>query len=163
MTHPSKELPFWKRKSLQEMTRSEWESLCDGCARCCLNKYEDEDRGTILFTDVACKLLDRESCRCSDYKHRSQKVPDCITLSVDMLGTMTCLPHTCAYRLIADGEDLAWWHPLVSGDPETVHTAGISVRGRCVSEEGLTEEEIEQRLVRWPMSRRGLPKPKPKS
>ena len=155
------ELPFWKLKSLAEMERSEWESLCDGCARCCLNKYEDEDSGKILYTDVACHLLDRHSCRCSDYKNRAERVPDCITLKVDMLSTMTCLPPTCAYRLLAEGEELPWWHPLVSGTRETVHTAGISVRDRCISEKGLTDEEMEQRIVRWPLSRKGLPKRRP--
>jgi uncharacterized cysteine cluster protein YcgN (CxxCxxCC family) len=154
MTRESKHIPFWKSKSLSQMTRSEWESLCDGCARCCLNKYEDEERGTIHYTDVACHLLDRESCRCSDYKNRTAKVPDCITLTVETLAKMTCLPPTCAYRLLAEGKDLDWWHPLVSGDPSTVHSAGISVQGRCISEKGLTEAEIENRLVRWPLSRK---------
>lgn len=156
MTKDAKQIPFWRSKSLVEMTRSEWESLCDGCARCCLNKYEDDDNGAIYYTDVACHLLDLESCRCSDYKNRTTKVPDCITLTVETLATMTCLPPTCAYRLIAEGQDLAWWHPLVSGDQSTVHSAGISVRGRCVSEHGLTEEEIESRLVRWPLSRKAI-------
>jgi uncharacterized protein len=154
MNREPKQTPFWKSKSLSQMTRSEWESLCDGCGRCCLNKYEDEENGTILYTDVACYLLDRESCRCSDYLNRSAKVPDCITLTVESLATMTCLPPTCAYRLLAEGKDLYWWHPLVSGDQGTVHSAGISVKGRCISEKGLSEEEIESRLVRWPMSRK---------
>jgi len=135
------------------MSRSEWESLCDGCGRCCLNKYEDEE-SNIHYTDVACKLLDRKSCRCSNYKGRSRIVKDCIVLTPKIMPQMNCLPPTCAYRLLYEGQDLPWWHPLRTGDPNSVHTAGISVRGRCVSEETLTEDEIERRLVRWPQSRR---------
>lgn len=145
--------PFWKRKTLTEMTRSEWESLCDGCGRCCLNKFEDEDK-TISYTDVACRLLDTESCRCSDYKNRTKKVKDCLVLSPKVMPEMNCLPPTCAYRVVSEGGNLSWWHPLVSGRPETVHEAGISVAGRCVSEKGLSDEEIENRIVKWPMSKR---------
>lgn len=146
--------PFWRVKSLQAMTKAEWESLCDGCARCCLNKYEDEDTKKIAYTDVACKLLDRQSCRCSDYKNRAKKVPDCIALTPSVMAEMNCLPPTCGYRLVHEGKDLYDWHPLISGDQASVHAAGISVRGRCVSEKGLTEEEISQRLVKWPLSAR---------
>jgi len=146
--------PFWQTKTLEQMTRAEWESLCDGCGRCCLNKYEDEDTGEIFYTDVACKLLDGHSCRCSNYRRRTRLVKDCLVLTPESLKTMTCLPPTCAYRRLQEGKDLLWWHPLVSGDPETVHTAGISVRDRTVSEEGLSEAEIESRLVTWPQSTR---------
>ncbi len=135
------------------MTRGEWESLCDGCGRCCLNKYEDEDQ-SIHYTDVACKLFDGASCRCSDYKNRTRKVKDCVVLTPAVMPTMNCLPPTCGYRLVYEGKDLKWWHPLVSGDPDTVHSSGISVRGRVVSEVDFTEAEIEQRLVRWPLSQR---------
>ena len=145
--------PFWRVKSLAEMSKAEWESLCDGCARCCLNKYEDDDL-SIAYTDVACKLLDRTSCRCSDYKNRAKKVPDCISLTPKVVDEMNCLPPTCAYRLIGEGKDLYDWHPLKSGTPDSVHDAGISVRGRCVSEEGLTEGEISQRIVKWPQTAR---------
>jgi uncharacterized cysteine cluster protein YcgN (CxxCxxCC family) len=141
------------------MSRSEWESLCDGCGRCCLNKYEEEGTKRVHYTDVACHLLDRDSCRCSNYAQRGRLVPDCITLTPAIMDDMYCLPKTCGYRLLAEGKELFWWHPLVSGRRETVHEAGISVRGRCVSEKGLSEDEIEARLVRWPMTTRCKGKP----
>src|SRR5208282_2319513 len=119
----TEKLPFWKRKSLAKMTDSEWESLCDGCGRCCLAKLEDEDTGDIYFTDVGCRLLDGESCRCSDYRNRTKLVDDCVRLRPDNVGELNWLPPTCAYRLVAQGRDLYWWHPLVSGDPESLHSA----------------------------------------
>ena len=140
--------PFWRRKSLDEMSTTEWESLCDGCARCCLIKLEDQDTGKLDYTDVACRLLDHRTCRCSDYSNRRLRVPDCVNLTPAAVRNLRWLPDTCAYRLIADGEDLAWWHPLVSGDPETVHDAGISVRGRIVAEESGIDPE--DRIVDWP-------------
>ena len=140
--------PFWRRKSLDEMSTTEWESLCDGCARCCLIKLEDEDTGKLDYTDVACRLLDHGTCRCSDYSNRRSRVPDCVNLTPAAVRNLRWLPNTCAYRLIAEGEDLAWWHPLVSGDPETVHEAGISVRGRIVAEESGIDPE--DRIVDWP-------------
>ena len=140
--------PFWRRKSLDEMSTTEWESLCDGCARCCLIKLEDEDTGKLDYTDVACRLLDHRTCRCSDYSNRRSRVPDCVNLTPAAVRNLRWLPYTCAYRLIAEGEDLAWWHPLVSGDPETVHEAGISVRGRIVAEESGIDPE--DRIVDWP-------------
>ena len=141
------ELPFWRRKSLADMTPQEWESLCDGCGKCCLNKLEYEDTGLIEQTNVACKLLDTHSCRCRDYANRKQHVPDCIQLKPGKIAAMDWLPTTCAYRLVAAGKDLYWWHPLVSGDPETVHRAGISARGRVISE---TEAgPLEDHIVHW--------------
>ena len=140
--------PFWRRKSLDEMSTTEWESLCDGCARCCLIKLEDEDTGKLDYTDVACRLLDHRTCRCSDYSNRRSQVPDCVNLTPAAVRNLGWLPDTCAYRLIAEGEDLAWWHPLVSGDPETVYEAGISVRGRIVAEESGIDPE--DRIVDWP-------------
>jgi uncharacterized protein len=142
--------PFWREKTLEEMTSAEWESLCDGCARCCLNKLEDEDTGEIAWTDVACRLLDGDTCRCRDYPHRADRVHDCVQLTPEAVRTLTWLPPTCGYRLVAEGRDLYWWHPLVSGDPETVHAAGISVRGRTVSEKGLKFADWEKRVVSWP-------------
>lgn len=143
-------LPFWKVKSLEEMTPVEWESLCDGCARCCLNKLEDWDTGDIVWTDVACTLLDGSSCCCKDYDNRAATVPDCIQLTPSEVRTLTWLPPTCGYRLVREGEDLYWWHPLVSGDPDTVHQAGVSVRGRTVTEDGMELEDYEHHVVAWP-------------
>jgi uncharacterized cysteine cluster protein YcgN (CxxCxxCC family) len=139
--------PFWKNKQLREMSREEWESLCDGCARCCLVKLEDEDTGKIHFTSAACKLLDGRQCRCTDYQNRTARVPDCVELTPENAGELNWLPKTCAYRLLAEGRDLAWWHPLVSGRAETVVEAGISVKGRTRSEEHFAEEELW--TLRW--------------
>ena len=135
------------------MTNSEWESLCDGCGRCCLVKLEDaDDSSRTYFTDVGCKLLDGETCRCRDYPNRSKKVNDCVRLTPRNIKRIVWLPPTCAYRLLADGRDLYWWHPLVSGDPETVHAAGISVRGRVgAGEDEVKDEDLEDRIVSWPV------------
>jgi len=142
--------PFWQVKSLENMSRMEWEALCDGCARCCLNKLEDWETGQIIWTNVACSLLDGESCKCADYDNRLATVPDCVPLDPEKVATLTWLPPTCAYRLLEEGYDLYWWHPLVSGDPDTVHQAGISVRGKTVSEEGMEVEDYENHVVFWP-------------
>ena len=142
------EEPFWRRKTLAEMTRGEWESLCDGCAKCCLDKLEDDDTGEISYTEVACRLLDLGTCRCTDYSNRTRFVPDCVVLTPRTVARLTWLPSSCAYRLISEGKDLEWWHPLVSGDPETVHRAGVSVRGRAVPE--AVAGDLEDHVVRWP-------------
>ena len=118
------------------MTREEWESLCDGCGRCCLNKLMEEGSDRTYYTDVGCRLLNTETCRCTDYAHRAEKVKDCVTLTPRNINRISWLPPTCAYRLIADGKDLYWWHPLVSGDPESVHSAGVSVRGKVERQRG---------------------------
>jgi hypothetical protein len=140
--------PFWRSKPLGAMSRAEWESLCDGCGRCCLHKLREEDGGTLLWTEVACRLLDTASCRCTDYANRRACVPDCVKLTPRKVATIDWLPPSCAYRLLAEGRDLAWWHPLVSGDPETVHKAGISVRGRAVAER--EAGALESHVVAWP-------------
>ncbi len=143
--------PFWKRKSLEQMSAAEWESLCDGCGRCCLNKLEDEDTGATFFTDVGCTLLDGETCRCKDYANRQKKVRDCVRLTPRSVRRIVWLPPTCAYTLVAQGRDLYWWHPLVSGDPQTVHAAGVSVRGRVrASEDDVPDAELENYIVNWP-------------
>jgi len=141
--------PFWETKSLAEMSADEWESLCDGCALCCLNKLEDHDTGDIHYTSVACRYLDADACRCRDYANRSKIVPECVTLRADNLAELSWMPETCAYRLIYEGKPLFDWHPLVSGDGETVHTAGISIRGRCISETYVDDSELEEFVVRW--------------
>jgi uncharacterized protein len=143
--------PFWKTKRLHEMTRFEFEAICDGCARCCLVKIEDADTGVVHYTDVACRLLDGKSCRCKDYGHRRRRVPDCLKITARTAKSYGWLPQTCGYRLIAEGKDLYWWHPLVSGDRDTVHQAGISVRGRVAgSEDDFSDDEMAHRLVTWP-------------
>jgi uncharacterized cysteine cluster protein YcgN (CxxCxxCC family) len=141
--------PFWQRKKLDELTRDEWESLCDGCGRCCLKKLQDESSGKVSYTDVACKLLDRDRCRCRRYARRHERVPDCIALTPADEPSFDWLPTTCAYRKLAAGQPLAWWHPLVSGDPDTVHRAGISVRGRTIAERDVSADELEARVIRW--------------
>jgi uncharacterized cysteine cluster protein YcgN (CxxCxxCC family) len=138
---------FWKSKALTEMTRDEWESLCDGCGRCCLHKLEDEDTGIFHYTNVACRLLDLGTCRCKHYAVRRRHIPDCVELQAASVAGIGWLPPTCAYRLLAEGKDLAWWHPLVSGDPDTVHAAGISVRNRAISE--TRAGPLEYHLVDW--------------
>jgi uncharacterized cysteine cluster protein YcgN (CxxCxxCC family) len=146
--------PFWKTKPLADMSRAEWESLCDGCGRCCLNKLEDEDTGRFLYTRAACRLLDLESCRCKDYPNRQALVPDCVALTPDNVETLGWLPATCAYRLLAEGKSLAWWHPLVSGRQETVTEAGITVAGEAYSEEGIGVDELIDHLWRLPKAKR---------
>jgi len=142
------DLPFWKRKTLDAMSAQEWESLCDGCGRCCLIKLEDEDTGDIVHTRAACALLDIGACRCSAYATRHAKMPDCVALTPEGARTLDWMPRTCAYRLVAKGEDLAWWHPLVSGSADTVHEAGISVRGFAVSEKRV-KGRYERYLLKW--------------
>ena len=146
-----KSVPFWKRKTLRELDDAEWESLCDGCGRCCLEKLEDEDSGRIYFTHIGCRLLDGDSCACKDYANRASKVPDCVQLTPANVRRIPWLPPSCAYRLVAEGRDLYWWHPLVSGDPRTVHEAGVSVRGRVEgTEEDIPLAEWEDHIVSWP-------------
>jgi uncharacterized protein len=143
--------PFWKGKELEEFSQAEWESLCDGCGRCCLVKLEDEDTAEIHFTDLGCKLLDGKTCRCSDYRRRRQRVRDCLKLTPYSVRTLPWLPPTCGYRLIAEGRDLFWWHPLVSGSPDTVHDAGVSVRGRVAAlETEVKLDDYPNYIVSWP-------------
>ena len=148
----SASLPFWKRKTLEEMTTSEWESLCDGCGRCCLHKLREEDTDRLHHTEVACRLLDTATARCTDYANRRSRVPDCIRLTPKRLRGIDWLPPTCAYRLLAEGRDLPEWHPLRSGDPDSVVRAGISVRGRVINERqaGATEDHIATWPGHWP-------------
>ena len=143
------EQPFWKVKALDELSVEQWEALCDGCGRCCLEKLEDEDTGEIHYTNLSCRLLDTERCRCSDYPNRSAVVDTCMQLTAANVANCHWLPDSCAYRLLAAGKDLHWWHPLVSGTRASVHEAGISVRGKCMSEEYVNPEQFEDHVIRW--------------
>ena len=135
------ETPFWERKTLDEMTAAEWESLCDGCGLCCLIRYEDEDTGEIIPTRVACKLLDQHLCRCKDYANRKLHVPDCIKLTPGAIESLQWMPKSCAYRRLNEGRSLAAWHPLITGDPESVHRAGVSIRDQTISEAALADPD----------------------
>lgn len=139
--------PYWQRKSLDEMTNDEWERLCDGCGRCCMLKLEDEDTGDVHLTRIACKLLDIGKCRCSDYKKRHEKVPDCLRLTPELTRELGWLPETCAYRLIDEGKELAWWHPLISGDAQTVHLAGVSVRTWAMTETPSRAQQLFRYII----------------
>jgi uncharacterized cysteine cluster protein YcgN (CxxCxxCC family) len=144
-------VPFWRAKTLAQMNAREWESLCDGCGRCCLVKLEDDDTGEVHYTDVGCRLLDAGSCRCRDYRRRQRKVADCVRLTPESVASLSWLPPTCAYRLLDEGRDLPSWHPLVSGDPATVHAAGVSVANRVSGhEDEFSLAELLERVVDWP-------------
>ena len=138
--------PFWKKKALNELSQAEWESLCDGCGKCCLQKLEDDESGHVHLTIVACRLLDVERCRCSKYAQRKRYVPECVRLRPDNVLKLE-LPSTCAYRRLAEHRDLPSWHPLLTGDPDSVHMAGMSVRGWAVSERGIAEEDLESYVI----------------
>lgn len=137
---------FWETKTLAQMTRAEWESLCDGCGKCCLYKLRDIDTEELVFTNVACRLLDAHTCRCSHYERRHEVVPDCIAFDTEMIRELDWMPSTCAYRLLAEGKPLEPWHPLVSGDPESVHRAGISIRGRFIPEDD-ADPDLEEHVL----------------
>lgn len=133
---------FWETTPLEELNKQQWEALCDGCGRCCAVKLQHPDTGEVHYTQAACRLLDTDTCRCSDYPNRARRVPDCVVLDPEKARRYEWLPETCAYRLRATGQPLAWWHPLVSGSPATVHEAGISVRGRLISEQHIHPDEL---------------------
>ncbi len=141
--------PFWTSLTLTQMSHSEWESLCDGCGRCCLHKLECEDSGEVYYTDVACRNLDCSAGRCLDYRNRQTLVPECLVLKPEDIESFHWLPATCAYRLVAEGKSLPIWHPLLTGDSESVVRAGISVRGRVVLESSVSPDEFEERVIHW--------------
>ncbi len=141
--------PFWRTKTLDEMSVQEWESLCDGCARCCLLKLENEETDEVFYTDVVCHLLEAGECRCGDYENRKTRVPTCVVLTPDNLQAIRWMPTTCAYRLVAEGKDLEPWHPLVSKRRSSVHEAGVSVRHRVISEAEVEEDDLESHIIDW--------------
>jgi len=143
---------FWEEKNLEQMTEAQWEALCDGCGRCCLVKLEDEDSGEIYTTSVACRLLERESCKCCDYENRFASVPDCLDLRKEQLAELSWLPQTCAYRLIFEGKQLADWHPLIAGNDAKMQANGISISGQTVSEDNIEMEELGNYLHEWPIA-----------
>ena len=138
---------FWKTKALSEMDKSEWESLCDGCGQCCLVKLEDEETDDLYITNVACHLLNIETCRCTDYEHRLEKVSMCLSLTMEEPGAFKWLPETCAYRRLSEGKDLMRWHPLLSDNNESVHQAGISVRDFAQSEEYIHPDQLPEHVI----------------
>jgi uncharacterized cysteine cluster protein YcgN (CxxCxxCC family) len=140
--------PYWREKTLYEMSETEWEALCDGCARCCLYKLQDSETDQLFYTSVACKLLDIGTCRCKDYSHRKKLVKDCLDLRHDLMRYLPWLPETCAYRRLAEGKDLPDWHPLITGNPGSVHEAGISIRSFAQSESQLKDlDELEEHIL----------------
>ena len=138
---------FWEFKKLNELNEKEWESLCDGCAKCCLNKLEDEDTGQVFYTAIACQLLDLKTCRCSAYQDRFKTVPDCLKITLDNPVVFSMLPESCGYRRVYEGKKLEAWHPLISGTSQTVHDHGISILGKAFSESVVPEEEYEDYLI----------------
>jgi len=142
-------LPFWEQKSLTEMSRTEWESLCDGCGKCCLHKLEDEDTGEIFYTRVVCQYFDEDACRCTVYRNRSKKVPDCVVLTPDNLDDLHWMPGTCAYRLLHEGRPLPVWHPLLSGNRDAIIATDNTITGKVISEEFVHEDGLEEHIVDW--------------
>lgn len=140
---------FWQTKTLTEMTQSEWESLCDGCARCCLHKLEDEDTAEVHYTAVVCRYLDHQTCACGDYKNRHKNVPNCVQLTPERAVEFKWLPTTCAYRMLAEGRGLADWHPLVAGDREAMKAAGIPVTGKVLDERYVHPDDFEMQIIQW--------------
>jgi len=145
---PDDTQPFWIEKTLDQMSAAEWESLCDGCARCCLEKLEDSETGEVSYTEIGCGLLDVKACRCTNYRERQRFMPDCERLTPGNIAFLKWMPSTCAYKLLSEGKDLPFWHPLVSGDPDSVHEAGISIRGRAVA--ATDAGDLEDHIVTWP-------------
>ncbi len=145
--------PFWETKTLRQMTVREWESLCDGCGLCCLVRFEDEESGEIIPTRVHCQLFDPQTCRCTDYANRRATVPDCVKLTPDNVDALHWMPPSCAYRRVNERLPLPEWHPLITGDPESVHRAGVSVRGQTINELTLEEPEDALDFAAWDLMR----------
>lgn len=145
----SSSIPFWKQKPLGDLTSEQWESLCDRCGRCCLEKMIDLRTGKVYYTDLVCPLFDAATCQCQSYADRSRLIPDCVSLTPGPVRDFRWLPRTCAYRLLAEGRELAWWHPLVSGRADSVHEAGISIKGKPLTSRDRVDESLESRVVHW--------------
>ena len=140
---------FWKTTPLSDMSPDEWEALCDGCGKCCVIKLEDVDDGTIYYTDIGCKQLDTSSCRCKDYSNRKAIVPDCVILKPDSLDALPWMPTSCAYRLINEGQDLPRWHPLITGNAQSTHDAGQSVKDKIFTEGDIAEDDYPDHIKNW--------------
>jgi len=147
MTETGKNQPFWRHKSLAQMSHKEWESLCDGCGKCCLHKLQDEETDALLFTTISCQYLDSESCRCQVYPDRERYVPECLTLGPDHLDELQWLPSTCSYRLLYEGKSLPDWHPLLTGDKRALHQRHNSVRGKVISETAVHQDDWVQFVI----------------
>lgn len=143
------ERPWWESKSLHEMSREEWEDICDHCGKCCLHKLEDEEDGTIYYTDIACSLVDPASCYCTDYQNRQIRVPDCLRLTIDNLDQIQWMPPSCSYRVLKEGRSLPKWHHLITGDKNSIHIMGKSIKGRYIDESKVTD--YEEHVVEWPL------------
>ncbi len=139
---------FWQQP-LSELNPQQWEQLCDGCGRCCVHKLEDEDSGQVHYTNVSCAYLDAEKCACSDYANRLKNVPECASLDVGKIDQFSWLPATCAYRLLAEGQPLPAWHHLLSGSKDSVHSAGISVKNKVISDKYIHPDDMEEYIVKW--------------
>lgn len=140
-------MSFWQEKTLAEMTQSEWESLCDNCGKCCLHKLQDEETEEIYYTSVVCDLIDLQNCRCTCYADRCTLVPDCLDLKQHDFTEFTWLPQTCAYKLLSEGKPLPDWHPLISGNPNSIHEAGVSIRSYAMKES--TIDELQEHIIEW--------------
>jgi len=149
MTINKQRLNFWEELSLEEMSKKQWEMLCDGCGLCCLHKFEDEYTSKIFFTDVVCQYIEEETCKCKHYESRNEYVPDCLNIKPDWGAKFNWLPSSCAYRLLYEKKSLHDWHPLVSGQRDSVHMAGISVRGRAFSDADISDEDIFSHIIEW--------------
>ncbi len=149
MIEKAADIPFWQSKSLSEMNKKEWESLCDGCAKCCLHKLEDQDSGEVAYTRVVCRYLQQQQCRCTVYTQRKQFVPTCVHLSPSDVPQLPWMPSTCAYRLLHEGKDLPPWHPLVTGDRKAMESGDHSITGKVISAEFVHPEGMEEHIIRW--------------
>jgi len=142
-------LPFWKYRKLREMSPIEWEEICDGCGKCCLHKIIDEKTNIVQYTNISCSLFCTKTCRCTSYQNRNHLIHTCMVLTPSRVEQFYWLPKTCAYRLLSQGKELPWWHPLVSGDPGLIHRLGYSVKGKTISENYIHPLQIKKHIISW--------------